>query len=230
MRNSLFVIALLPLFLLSQPAWSQIIIEIDGDTETLDVANPSNGSLPFDGSDFLSYLNNNGFSYGLADADIAVSGAGTFTFELLGGRTRSGMTRSFFANGEQIAAVNSFDVFIDSNGVNGLPLSQSVYIPEAGQIDNNAFYFNSTSGATSGQQLDFFTQNFATFVPDSNTLSGLSTVLFALEDSNNNFDYDDMLIRATFTLDSANVPAPAGPGLLLLGLAYIWRQQRKNQL
>ena len=227
MTRLIILLAFISIFAFSRAGVAQIVIEIDGDASTIDLLNPGNGDITLNGNDFESYLLNNGFTYGLADADIDVTGPGTFSFELIGGRTSSGVTDSFIVGGQTAASVSGFQSFVQGNGVNGLAIGPTFYIPSAGQIDNNAFYFQTTASGQSGNQFDFFTENFATFVPNSNTLSGLSTVIFAFEDSNQTSDYDDLLIRASFTLDSASVPAPGSLGLLICGLAFIAYRQRR---
>ncbi len=206
----------------SAPAAAQITIVQDSDAVVVDFTGEVGNRL--NGNDFESYLLDNGFTVGLADADIDVDGPGTFSFELIGART--GRVNAFEVGGS-IAATGGggFQSFIQPNGVNGQAINATATVDEAGEIPNRLFGFRtSTNGGSSfGGLSTFFSNRFATFVPNLNTLSGLTTVIFAFEEFSGTTDYDDLLVRATFTPVSA-VPEPETWLMLILGLGLlVWR-------
>lgn len=244
-------ILLIAFIMLGTSVSAQITVDTSGDSVVYNFTGDNGTKL--ENNDFQGYLQSNGFNSLVSSAGLSVDSAGTFTFELLGGRTSStsistgnstrtrSVTDLFAVNNQTIASVTGFENYTETNGI---PLNLSVRIEEGGSISAGLFSFRSRQSTTTttvslngrssatvsrtGQPVSFFSQPFGIFVPGINTLTGLNSVIFAFEDNNSVFDFDDLLIRATFTADNliASVPAPGGMIMLILALSFIfWRKR-----
>lgn len=205
-------------------AFGQITINVEGDSTTYGVGAQNGADYLLTGNDFEGYLLNNGFSFGATDADIITESSGTFTFELIG--SENALTNYFVADSTVATSQQGYTNFVQSDGSSGLPLAPEVYISEPGEVPIWDFYF-ATARNGGYDYINFYSDDFIAFTPSSSSLSGLSQVIFAVNDrGSSDSDYDDLVIKATFTSDVAPVPAPGAFGILLVGLGYISYRQR----
>lgn len=224
--------------IVSLPAAAQITVTDDNDAYTFDLTGQTNTDTTITSNAFDTYLNQTGFTFGVIRAGLSVSEAGTLSFELIGSNTNSQFTNSFSVNGTTVAAVSGYQSFIQPDGISGQAISETLRIDQPGQIGVNAMLNDFRHNQYGWGRISTYEDNeWAVLVPaeyaypssvQGSSISGLSSVIFALENyTGGGSNYDDLLIRASFTADSAStpVPAPGGLGILLLGLGIIAGRQ-----
>jgi len=214
-----------------------VIYDFEDDTESVAQENY-----------FTAYLRENGFNALYTNVGLAFDQPGTLTFDLLG-NTDSVSRRMFFINDERVTREIQGFAAHTRNGGQGRRLEGEDAIYNIGDPSNlsqqnpNAdgspnllldLYFatllhkghpHNPTNSTFVTEFTLFSDQFGIFVPQIESTSGLTTVIFALEDGLTSVDYDDLVIRATFT--PTNVPEPATLAILMLGLLVIAYRQRK---
>ena len=224
---------LLLLGIFSYPVKAQLSVAFDPDAITFDLSDPASGPISLADNDFISYFTQNGFSYGGTNATLSTSGAGSFTFEIIGSDQQESEYEgfSFFGLPDRIEAFTFGSTnFIGADGVSGSLRGDGLTVLEAGPISQTSLQFASQRNPPSLGLIETIdsmdSTGFAVFVPSAERTSNLSSLYFAYEADDGLIDYDDLIIRATFELDS--VPEPSVFLLFMLGLGYIVYRQRQR--
>jgi len=198
----------------SSAALAQIEVIVD---DSADFMTFSSAGGTIRGNDFQSYLEDNGFTTAYTGVQLATDGPGEFTFEFLGYDTRP--QNRFDVDGSRTNARTSGRPqrnFISDDNPNGTAVNRSASVG-GGVVSTSLFGFRTTYRGNAYRDLSSFNSSrVATFVQDSNSLTGLETVIFAFEDSGGS-GYDDLVIRATFT----PVPEPETALLMIAALTGI---------
>ena len=204
-------------------ASAQITVSEDGNSRIFNLGSDTPNPR-INGNDFEDWLLAEGYEAVIRNANISVDGAGTLTFEVIGSQTNR--LNAFFVNGVSAVSTTGNTNFLGDDNA-GDQLSASVSFSEATSLVNSFFSFSFTKNNGRRRRFNINHNRFGIFVPNSGSLTGLRSVIFAFDDNTSGRDYDDLLIRANFE-QSIPVPAPHSFWLLAAGLAFIWRRQRQK--
>lgn len=198
---------------------------------TLSVMTPAHASFSVSGGNTFSIPENNDFqsdlnALGLFDvvttgAFIVLNGSGTVKFDYMG-------DESFFRN---VFTAPGVTPYAENNGNTWGPISIGSAAFSAGAFDS--IFFTDPTLNVVGKPGN---GNFAIFLPANSGGSLVSNVLyFAFDDTavpgvGIDSDYDDFVVRATFTPDDVSpVPEPASWAMMILGFGLAGQAARRRR-
>lgn len=199
------------------PALAQITVRNDEESVIFNLSDPSVLSDFSFRDRFLA----SGFNILVADADLTFDEDGFLEFDVLGSDADANTINLFRAPSGRLIALE----YVNIGETRRSRIARDIRVDVTDGTINPGFLFSSFqigNRQTSSYGLDDF--NFGIFIQDA-TRSGLQSVIFAFEDATGALDFDDLLIRATFTPNS--VPEPGSLLMLVLALLGVALVNRK---